>query len=30
MATDPATEEAADLPEADGMKPVPKRRQRQS
>ena len=36
MTTDPATQEAADLPEADGldgadaMKPVPKRRQRQS
>ena len=30
MTTDPSTEEAADPPETDGMKPVPKRRQRQS
>ena len=30
MTTDPATDEAADPPEADAMKPVPKRRQRQS
>ena len=30
MTTDPATEEAADPPEADVMKPAPERRQRQS
>ena len=30
MTTDPATNEAADPPDADGMNPVPKRRQRQS
>ena len=30
MTTDPATNEAADPPDADGMKSVPKRRQRQS